>query len=149
MRWRLVAKPEEVAEPPIKFTVWTSELSANTHSITVEYELSGSDPLKDVVIVIPYSTAEPSVSSFDAVYEVSGDSIDWTIGDIDDSNPSGSFEFEAQASDEQEFFPMQVRFSKSRPWCEIDIGAVELISEGQDVGFGKDVKSVAEGYQIV
>lgn len=149
MRWRLAAKPDEVAEPPIKFTVWTSELSPNTHSITIEYELTGSDPLKDVVVVIPYSTSEPSVSSFDAIYEVSGDSIDWTIGDVDDSNASGSFEFEGQASSEQEFFPMQVRFAKSRPWCEIDVGSVELISMGQEVGFEKDIRSVAESYHIM
>jgi len=149
MRWRLAAKPDDVQEPPIKFTVWTSEIAANTHSITVEYELTGSDPLKDVVVVIPYTTSEPSVSSFDAVYEVSGDSIDWTIGDVDDSNPSGSFEFEAQAQSESEFFPMQIRFSKTRPWVEVDVSAVSLLGLGQEIGFGKDVRSVAENYQIV
>lgn len=149
MRWRLAAKPDDVQEPPIKFTVWTSELSSNNHSITVEYELTGSDPLKDVVVVIPYSTSEPSVSSFDAVYEVSGDSIDWTIGNVDDSSPSGSFEFEAQADSDSEFFPMQVRFSKSRPWVDIDVSSVELLNMGQDIGFGKDIRSVAENYHIL
>lgn len=149
MRWRLVAKPDDIQDPPIKFTVWTSELSPNTHSITVEYELTGSDPLRDVTVVIPYATSEPSVSSFDAVYEVSGDSIDWTIGDVDDANPSGSFEFEAQAESESEFFPMQVRFAKSKPWVEIDVRSVSLIGLGQEVGFAKDVRSVAESYHIV
>ena len=149
MRWRLVAKADDVQEPPIKFTVWTSESASNTYSITVEYELTGSDALKDVVVVIPYATSEPSVSSFDAVYEVSGDSIDWTVGDVDDSNPSGSFEFEAQAQSESEFFPMQVRFSKTRPWVDVDVNSVSLLSMGQDIGFGKDVRSVAENYQIV
>jgi len=149
MRWRLVAKPDDVAEPPIKFTVWTSELSTNTYSITVEYELGGSDSLKDVVVVIPYATSEPSVSSFDAVYEVSGDSIDWTIGDIDESNSSGSFEFEAQGSSENDFFPMQIRFSKTRPWVDIDVRSVALLNEGQDVSFSKDIRSVAESYQVV
>ncbi|KAK4542650.1 hypothetical protein LTR36_006222 [Oleoguttula mirabilis] len=149
MRWRMTAKPDEVQDPPIKFNVWTSEISANTYSITVEYELTGSDPLKDVTVVIPYATSEPSVSSFDAVYEVSGDSVDWTIGDVDDSNPSGSFEFEAQAESESEFFPMQVRFSKSRPWVDIDVRSVALIGVGQDIGFAKDIRSVAEKYEIV
>ncbi|KAF1819829.1 uncharacterized protein K489DRAFT_324995 [Dissoconium aciculare CBS 342.82] len=149
VRWRLVAKPDDVTDPPIKFTVWTSELATNTYSITVEYELTGSDPLKDVVVVIPYATSEPSVSSFDAVYEVSGDSIDWTIGDIDESNGSGSFEFEAQGSSESEFFPMQIRFTKSTPWVDIDVRSVSLVNMGQDLGFSKDVRSVAEGYQVI
>lgn len=149
VRWRLAAKPDDVSEPPIKFTVWTSESAANTYSITVEYELTGSDALRDVVVTIPYATSEPAVSSFDAVYEVSGDSIDWTIGDVDDSSPSGAFEFEAEASTDDEFFPMSVRFSKSRPWVDVDVGSVELLNMGQEVGFGKDVRSVAENYQIV
>ena len=152
MRWRLNAKPDDVADTdlPIKFTVWTSELSAGNHSVTVEYELSGSDALKDVTVVIPYATSEPSVSSFDATYEVSGDSIDWTIGDVDDANnSSGSFEFEAQAGSEAEFFPMQVRFAKTRPWVDVDVQGVELVSEGVGVGWSKDVRSVGEGYVIV
>lgn len=148
MRWRLTAKPDDVADPPIKFTVWTSESSTNNFSITVEYELTGNDALKDVTVTIPFATTEPSVSSFDAVYEVSGDSLDWTIGDVDASNGSGSFEFEAQAESESEFFPMSVRFAKSRPWVEIDVGAVTLVNEGQDVGFGKEIRSVAENYVI-
>ena len=90
-----------------------------------------------------------SVSSFDAVYEVSGDSIDWTIGDVDDTNPSGSFEFEAQADNEGEFFPMSVKFSKSRPWVDVNVSSVSLIGMGQDVGFAKEVRCVAEKYEIV
>ncbi|OQO05834.1 hypothetical protein B0A48_09929 [Cryoendolithus antarcticus] len=149
VRWRLSAKPDDVPDPPIKFTVWTSELSANTYSITVEYELTGGAPLKDVTVSIPYTTSEPSVTSFDAIYEVSGDSIDWTIGDIDDSNASGSFEFEASAGSEADFFPMAVRFAMGRPWVEVDVGSVELIGGGEEVGFGKDIKCVADGYLIV
>jgi coatomer subunit delta len=133
VRWRLAAKPDDVEEPPIRFTVWASESGSGNYSITVEYELTGGDALRDVTVAIPYSTSEPQVSSFDAVYEVSGDSIDWTIGDVDDSNPSGSFEFEAEAGSEDDFFPISVRFTKSQPWVDIDVNSVELLNEGQDV----------------
>lgn len=149
MRWRLNAKPDDVQEPPIKFTVWTSELSPNNHSITVEYELTGDDALRDVAVTIPYASSEPSVSSFDAVYEVSGDSIDWKIGDVDESNGSGSFEFEAQAASESEFFPMQVHFAKTKPWVDIDVGTVQLLNMTENLSFGKEVRSVAESYLIV
>ncbi|KAK3725403.1 coatomer subunit delta [Vermiconidia calcicola] len=154
MRWRLSAKPEDVSEEdiPIKFTVWTSETGeANTYSITIEYESSSPTPLNDVTVVIPYAASEPSISSFDARYEVSGDSIDWIIGDIDpDSNASGSFEFEAQvAESEAEFFPMSVRFSKSKPFVDVDVEGVRLLGEGEEVGFGRGVRCVAENYQVV
>ncbi|KAI9709104.1 MAG: hypothetical protein M1820_003550 [Bogoriella megaspora] len=149
MRWRLAAKAGEAGEPPITFTVWVNNSGDNNYNITVEYDLSGGDSLSDLTVTIPYATTEPSVSSFDAVYEVSGDSIDWTIGGVDDENPNGSFEFEAQAESEAEFFPMNVRFSKSKPFVDVDVSSITLLSMGEDVSFSKDVKSVAENYQIV
>lgn len=165
MRWKLAPKGDVIDDPPITFNVWVNDAGGNTWNITVEYEWGSGDALKDVMVSIPYSTSEPAVSSFDAVYEVSGDSIDWTIGTVDQENPSGSFEFEAQASDDAEFFPMMVHFAKSRPFVDIDVSlcqvaatsiltgvqvsAVSLLSMGQDINFSKDVKSVAENYRIV
>ncbi|KAG9627665.1 hypothetical protein KCV04_g11363, partial [Aureobasidium melanogenum] len=75
--------------------------------------------------------------------------IDWTIGDVDDTNANGSFEFEAQAESEAEFFPMSVRFSKTRPYVEVDVSSVTLLNMGQDISFSKDIKSTADGYMVV
>jgi hypothetical protein len=166
MRWRLAAKAEDISDPPITFTAWVNETGSGTYNITLEYELTGGDALNDVTVSIPYQTSEPSVSSFDAVYEVSGDSIDWTIGDVDDTNATGSFEFEAQAESEAEFFPMSVSFAKTRPYVEVDVSlapsnfhcfvliifqvsSVTLLNMGQDISFSKDIKSVADGYMVV
>lgn len=121
VRWRLAAKPGEISDPPITFTAWVNEGSPGTYNVTLEYELTGSDTLQDVSVSIPFATSEPSVSSFDAVYEVSGDSIDWNIGEVSESNSSGSFEFEAQAESESEFFPMSIRFAKTQPFVDIDV----------------------------
>jgi coatomer subunit delta len=128
VKWTL--SPRQTAdtqEAPINFNVWVNDAGGNTWNITVEYEWVGGEPLKDVMVSIPYSTSEPAVSSFDAVYEVSGDSIDWTIGSVDEDNASGSFEFEAQASDEAEFFPMAVHFTRSKPFIDIDVSLDRLI----------------------
>lgn len=121
MRWRYSARSGETDVAPLVLTAWVNQGSEDTYSITVEYELVGDDTLQDVIVNIPYGTSEPSVSSFDAIYEVSGDSIDWTVGSIDHDNPNGSFEFEAQAESDSVFFPMQVRFSKSRPFVDVDV----------------------------
>ena len=121
MRWRLAAKAGEAGDPPITFTVWVNNSGDSNYNITVEYELTGGDSLKDVTVTIPYQTDEPNVSSFDAVYEVSGDSIEWNIGAVDEANSSGSFEFEAQAGSDSEFFPMNIRFSKSTPFVDVDV----------------------------
>ncbi|KAF2423809.1 hypothetical protein EJ08DRAFT_652565 [Tothia fuscella] len=149
MRWKLSPKAADVEDPPITFTVWVNDAGGNTWNITVEYEHTGHDDLKNVTVSIPYQTSEPSVSSFDAVYEVSGDSIDWNIGNVDDANSNGSFEFEAQASDDAEFFPMSISFTKTRPYVDVDVSSVSLVSMGQDINFSKEVKSVADKYLIV
>jgi hypothetical protein len=121
LRWRATPKSDDTSAIPITFTVWVNKGSDDTYNITVEYELTGGDPLKDVTVIIPYATSEPAVSSFDATYEVSGDSLEWTIGLVDEDNATGSFEFEAQAGDENEFFPMQVRFGKTKPFIDVDV----------------------------
>ncbi|KAI1213346.1 uncharacterized protein F4807DRAFT_410666 [Annulohypoxylon truncatum] len=148
LRWRVTPKTDDTSALPISFTVWVNKGSGGNFTITVEYELTGGDTLKDVSVVIPYATSEPSVSSFDATYEVSGDSLEWTIGTISDDNPNGSFEFDAQADDENEFFPMQVRFSKTTPFIDVDVTSVSLVEENEEVTFSKDVRSVADSYLV-
>ncbi|KAF2743957.1 hypothetical protein M011DRAFT_496564 [Sporormia fimetaria CBS 119925] len=148
MKWKLAPKADQISDPPITFVVWVEE-SGGMFNITVEYELSGDDTLKDVSVSIPFSTDEPNVSSFDAVYEVSGDSLEWNIGTVDVANNSGSFEFEAQADSETEFFPMSIYFSKTKPFVDVDVATVSLLSMNQEINFSKDIKSVAEVYEIV
>jgi len=149
LRWR-VAGSDNTDILPITFTVWVNRGSEST-TVTVEYELTGSDIIEDVIVTIPFGAVEPTVTSFDAIYEVTGDSIDWNIGHVGNSNPSGSFEFESSDSngDENEFFPMSVKFNKSTPFVEVAVLAVSLLEMGgEDVSFSKDVRSIADGYLI-
>lgn len=150
LRWRIASSGSEHADVlPITFTVWVNKGSDST-TVTIEYELTGTDNLRDVSVTIPYGATEPTVTSFDAVYEVAGDSLEWNIGSIDTSNASGSFEFEVvdADADENEYFPMNVRFSKSAPFVEVDVSSVTLLEMDEDVQFVKDVRSVADGYTI-
>lgn len=121
LRWRATPKIDDASVIPITFTVWVNRGSDDTYNITIEYELTGGDTLKDVTVIIPYATSEPSVSTVDETYEVSGDSLEWTIGLIGEDNATGTFEFEAQAGDENEFFPMQVKFGKTKPFIDVDV----------------------------
>ncbi|RYO87820.1 hypothetical protein DL766_000723 [Monosporascus sp. MC13-8B] len=148
LRWRATPKTDDTSALPISFTVWVNKGAEGHYTMTVEYELTGGDKLRDVTVLIPYSTSEPSVSSFDATYEVSGDSLEWTIGTVDEGNPNGSFEFDAQADDENEFFPMQVRFSKASPFVDVDVKSVSLLEENEEVTFSKDIRSVADSYLV-
>ena len=176
LRWRQASKPgipEDNAILPITFVVWVNASSGGRYSITVEYELQNPDEkLQDLVISIPYQTSEPVVNSTDEVYEVTGDSIDWNMKFVHSENASGSFEFEAQADDEAEFFPMQVSFKKETPFVNVNVSYsqvlliftilylvitdrrtykvinVTLTELSEEVDFHKDVRCVASGYTI-
>lgn len=164
LRWRASPKADDTSACPITFTVWINK-DSDKYNMTVEYELTGGDALKDVSVIIPYSGSEPVVSSFDATYDVSGDALEWSIGNVDDENPSGSFEFEAESSDENDFFPMTVRFNKTTPYIDVDVSsslsthgkfltdasqvhAVSLLEENEEVTFSKEIKSHADNYLI-
>ncbi|KAI9167373.1 Coatomer subunit delta [Paramyrothecium foliicola] len=147
LRWRATPKVDDSSACPITFTVWVNK-DADKYNMTVEYELTGSDELRDVSVVIPYQGSEPNVSSFDAAYDVSGDTVEWYIGTVDSEHPNGSFEFEAESSDENDFFPMNVRFNKSSPFVDVDVLNVSLIEENEEVTFSKEIKSAADNFVI-
>jgi len=144
LRWRATAPADTPDVLPITFTVWVNR-SSDSYTITIEYELtSTATTLRDVVVTIPYSSSEPAVSSFDSMYEVTGDSLEWTIGAIDESNATGSFEFEAQTADggdESEFFPMSVKFDMVKPFIEVDVLNAKLVEEGEEMNFEKVIRS--------
>jgi hypothetical protein len=123
LKWRAAPKTDDSSALPIMFTVWVNKGSDGSTAMTVEYELTGGEPLHNVVVSIPYSGQEPSVDP-DASCSLLGDCLEWQIGDVDDSNASGSLDFEANTDDENDFFPMQVRFSKPSTFMNIDVSLV-------------------------
>lgn len=117
LRWRTTT-----GDAPLAFTIWVNQgPSHGKYTVTVEYELAADDTLRDIVVSIPFRRDEPSISSMDEVYEISGDSLDWTIPSISEDNATGSFEFEAEAEEDSEFFPMTVRFRKEKPVVPVDV----------------------------
>ena len=122
LRWSASPKSDDSAAVPITFNVWLNKGSDNMYDVTVEYELTGNDALEDVTVNIPFQTAEPEVTSLDSQYEIAGDSLEWALGTVSSDDDSvRTFEFRAQAHDEDEFFPMTVKFSKTRPFVDVDV----------------------------
>jgi coatomer subunit delta len=153
LRWRVAAPADHSTDIlPATFTAWINRSADGTYTITIEYELTNADAitLKDVSVTIPYASSEPSVSSFDAIYQVTGDSLEWTIGSIDADNPNGSFEFEAQADDDGEFFPMTIAFEMSNTFVDVDVKEVKMLEGSMEEGvdFEKVIKATAENFAI-
>ncbi|RKF57549.1 Coatomer subunit delta [Golovinomyces cichoracearum] len=148
LRWRATPKIDDSCSIPITFTVWSSKGADDAYNITIEYELTGDDLLQDVVVAIPYTSEEPIISSLDATYDISDDYIEWSIGNIDELSSSGSFEFEAKASDENEFFPMQIRFIKTKPYIQVDVTDVSILGMDETIDFSKEIRSTTDSYVI-
>ena len=123
LRWRQASGPgaQGSGALPITFVVWVNRGNNNNYSITIEYELNTTERLQDVVVSIPYQGSEPAVNSADELYEVTGNTVDWNVKSINAENSSGSFEFEATADDEGDFFPMDVKFRKETPFVNVDV----------------------------
>ncbi|RMZ75589.1 hypothetical protein DV737_g5204, partial [Chaetothyriales sp. CBS 132003] len=147
LRWRATAPADTPDVLPITFTVWVTKAS-DSYTVTIEYELtSTSSPLNHVVVTIPYVT-EPAVTSLDSDYQLGADTLEWSIGTVDESNASGSFEFEATTDDESEFFPMSVKFDLGKPFVGVDVISATLIEEGEEMNFEKTVRSTSDGFLI-
>lgn len=130
LRWRVASAKEADAQAllPIKFEIWTSRGAAGAWTVTVEYEkTTAAATLQDVLVVIPYASGEPTMAGSDAVYEISADGLEWPIGTVGEENATGSFEFECDAEDDAEFFPMNVSFSTAQPIVEVDVSPCNLL----------------------
>ncbi len=123
LRWSATPKVDEPDSVPITFNVWLNKGSDNMYDVTIEYELTGSDILLDVTVNIPFQTSEPEVTSLDSQYEIAGDSLEWSIGTIGPDDQPATFDFRAQAYDEDEFFPISVKFSKANPFVDVDVSS--------------------------
>jgi hypothetical protein len=109
---------------PIAFTIWVNQAGHGRYTVTVEYELQNEqNTLRDVVVSIPFQRAEPTVTTMDETYEVAGDSLDWTLPVVSEENATGAFEFEAEAEEQSEFFPMKVGFRMEKPVVDVDVSS--------------------------
>ncbi|EPS40553.1 hypothetical protein H072_5586 [Dactylellina haptotyla CBS 200.50] len=148
LRWRLAGKPGDDSLLPLTFNIWVNQGSGDNYTITIEYELQHGGPLENVTVTVPYAGSEPNVSSFDADFSVNPSEVIWNIGTVDEDSSSGSFEFEASADAESDFFPMAVSFSKSTPFVKVQVNEVTLIDEGAPVDYVKSIESKTEKYII-
>ncbi|RMD40713.1 hypothetical protein DV735_g4389, partial [Chaetothyriales sp. CBS 134920] len=147
LRWRATAPADTADVLPITFTVWVNKAS-DSYTVTIEYELSStSSPLNNVVVAIPYLN-EPTVLSPDSDYQLRADTLEWSIGTVDESNASGSLEFEATTDDDSEFFPMNVKFDLVNPFVAVDVTSATLLEQDAEVEFEKTVRSTSDGFLI-
>lgn len=120
--------------------------------MNVEYTLQREDlTLENVQISIPLPPATaPVVSECDGDYEYlkSKSVLLWSIPAVDESNKSGTLEFEVPNGDSGHFFPVNVRFSSPSLYVALAPEAVSAFADGQPVPFSAETHLVTDSYEV-
>jgi len=149
VKWRLQTKDEDLI--PLTINCWPNENDGQCE-VTIEYELQLKDlELKDVIITIPVtSDAAPVVGdvSGEYTYDNRKSKIIWQVAVIDESNSSGSLEFNI-AGNPDDFFPITVEFYSNKLMCDVSIPSVSLAGSESPVKFTQEQSLLAEKYEVV
>jgi len=58
-------------------------------------------------------------------------------------------EFVVPAADPNSFFPIDVKFTANKTFCDIKVGSVTQTQNGNPVKFAKRTQLVVDSYQVV
>lgn len=150
LKWRLQSRDESLV--PLNINCWPS-VSRNECLVNIEYEASRAFELKNVIVSIPL----PALRDAPQVNQVDGDwrydsrksILEWSILLIDSSNRSGSMEFVVPTSDPTVFFPIDVKFSASKFFCNVKLASVNDSQSGNNTRHSSQTQLVVESYQVV
>lgn len=152
LKWRF--QTQEETEIPLTINCWPSE-SKNGCDVSIEYELQKIHlELKNVVITVPLPSniQVPIVKQCDGdyQYEKYKNLLAWRIEMIDQSNSTGSLEFSVTSGHSSEFFPVNVSFSSTKSYCDIQaIGVSQAQNPSDSVKYSTETKLSVEKYEII
>lgn len=149
LKWRFQSKDEDLV--PLNINCWPS-VSGGESYVNIEYESSSRFDLQNVSIAIPL----PRLSHAPTVNQVDGDwrydarrsSLVWTIDLIDDTNRNGSMEFVVPSTDADAFYPVEVQFTASTTFCEVEIDSVVNTQKNAPIKYGYKRVLSTTTYQV-
>lgn len=151
------AAPKATELVPIEFHCWFSAGDNGIINGIVEYELvpeyEGA-PITDIRVQIPLLSGNVTVSSTDQTWNQYDDEIEWIIKEIVPGTESaqGSLEWAAEATSEDDFFPMPVAFkiTSTETGTVGKVDVLDVVNDSEEsVEFEKEVIVEANNVQIV
>lgn len=149
LRWSYSSNTDHFI--PIKINCWPQEEARGQMNVSIEYTLEQNITLHDVHIKIPLGTSEsPSIIACDGTYKHSPShaELEWQINLIDQSNSSGSLEFNILQRNQNAFFPVTVVFSSDQLFCNIDVANVTSADGVSPIMYGISKNMSTEEYVI-
>lgn len=150
MKWRLQTSDDALL--PLSVSCWPSK-SGDQTQVTMEYELlnSPNGELHNVSIVVPVPGSQPPVVSTieEGNHEWDGKSrnLTWRLHIIDSSNKTGSLEFSVPSADPKGFFPVNVGFTCSKTFCDLQVQAVT--NDDKPVKHTESISLSVDDFKIV
>jgi len=150
LRWRLQSKDESMI--PLMVNCWPSE-NGSESQVNLEFELVGSQELRDVTISVPTHTGSSAPKLVDCdvgdfSYNQRTQSAVWTIARVDSSARNGNLEFTTPLVDPSSFFPTSVSFSSKNTFLQLSIAGVSMSATGEPTTYSSDVMLSTEQYIV-
>eukprot|EP00252_Welwitschia_mirabilis_P008752 TRINITY_DN2088_c0_g1_i4.p1 TRINITY_DN2088_c0_g1~~TRINITY_DN2088_c0_g1_i4.p1 ORF type:complete len:528 (+),score=127.69 TRINITY_DN2088_c0_g1_i4:321-1904(+) len=150
VKWRMQTTDEALV--PLNINCWPSVSGGETY-VNIEYEASKMFDLQNVVITIPLPALRdpPSVNQVDGEwrYDSRNSVLEWSILLIDNSNSSGSMEFVVPRADASAFFPIDVKFSAAKTFCDIKVTGILPVKGGTPPKYSYRTHLIADNFQVV
>jgi hypothetical protein len=149
LRWSYSSNSDDLV--PLKINCWPEEESRGQMNVSIEYSLEKKIELHDVRIRIPLGTSDsPSIINVDGSYKFNANAgeLVWELQLIDQSNSTGSLEFNIAQRNSDVFFPISVGFSSKQLFCNIDVLSVQAVENGVPIQYGLSKGMAAEDYTI-
>lgn len=143
LRWSLNTQDESFV--PLVVNCWPED-EGDQYNVNIEYQLQRSLELHNVDIEIPLgSSAQPKILAIDGSHRVENETLVWSLPMIDDSNASGTLEF--NIATDGDFFPINVTFQSKTLYHEVPILAV-VNADGDNIPFSSSKALTVDSFKI-
>ena len=149
LRWTHSSNSDDLI--PIKINCWPEEESRGQMNVSIEYTMDQKIELHNVRIRIPLGTSDaPSIVSMDGSYKhnPSANEMIWMIDLIDQSNSSGSLEFNIAQKSTDAFFPIAVQFTSQQLFCNVEVTSVKTADGSGPIQYSLTKLMSTEEYNI-
>eukprot|EP00752_Nemacystus_decipiens_P006372 g5744.t1 len=149
LRWSLSTTDE--SQMPLTINCWPEAEGGGQMNVSMEYELVRPMELHDVRISIPLgSAAVPEIAAIDGSHRHLSQegTLLWTMDLLDQSNSTGSLEFNIASRDPEAFFPITVTFASTQLFCNVQVAGVVNTENESPIQYGYTASLTADSYTV-
>jgi len=148
VRWSLSTTDESLV--PLTINCWPEDEGDGVMNVNIEYTMTRAMELYDVCIKIPGCGSAPEIVSIDGTHahDAREEQLKWELDCVDSSNRTGTLEFNVQARDAGNFFPIAVTFRSKSLFYDVPVKAVVSTEHDTNINYSLNKSLTVDAYQI-